>query len=149
VDDESAASVKKAAQVVKRAADVQVGDVHMPVFVRHKRLDKTGSLFADFLVPLIQKPSLRKNAPGAGRAYGNDILVKHHECEPPVAFQRVIVIKTDDGLPFPFFQPEVARDGRIMLVGFAVPVDPSVKLALADRKPADEPFDRNAGFPVP
>jgi hypothetical protein len=59
------------------------------------------------------------------------------------------VIKTDDGLPFPFFQPEVARDGRIMLVGFAVPVDPSVKLALADRKPADEPFDRNAGFPVP
>jgi hypothetical protein len=59
------------------------------------------------------------------------------------------VIKSDDGLPFPVFQPEVARDGSVMLVGFAVPVDPSVKLALADREPADESLDRDAGLPVP
>jgi len=36
-----------------------------------------------------------------------------------------------------------------MLVGFAVPVDPRVKLALADRKPTDEPLDRDAGFSIP
>jgi hypothetical protein len=59
------------------------------------------------------------------------------------------VIKSDDGLPFPVFQPEIARDGSVMLVGFAIPVDPGVKLALADRQPADEPLDRDAGFPVP
>jgi hypothetical protein len=149
VDDEAAASVKEAAQVVKRTTDVQVRDVHMPVFVRQKRLDEACSLFTDFLVPLIQKPGLRKNAPGAGGAYGNDILIEHHEREPPVAFQRVIVIKSDDGLPFPVLQPEIAGDGGIMLVGFAVPVDPSVKLALAYRQPADELLDRDTGLPVP
>jgi len=59
------------------------------------------------------------------------------------------VIESDDCLPFPVFQPEIAGNGGVMLVGFAVPVDPSVKLALADRQPADEPLDRDAGFPVP
>jgi len=59
------------------------------------------------------------------------------------------VIESDDGLPFPVLQPEIARDGRVVLVGFAVPVDPGVKLALADRQPADEPLDRDAGLPVP
>jgi hypothetical protein len=59
------------------------------------------------------------------------------------------VIKSDDGPPFPVFQPEIARNGGVMLVGFAVPVDPRVKLALADREPADEPLDRDAGLPVP
>jgi hypothetical protein len=149
VDDEAAASVKKAAQIVKRTTDVDIRYVHMPVLVRQKRLDKACALFADFLVPLIQKPGLRKNTPGAGRAYSNDILVQHHEREPPVAFQRVIVIKSDDGLPFPVFQPEIPRNGGIMLIGFAVPIDPCMKFALADRKPADEPLDRNAGFIVP
>jgi len=60
-----------------------------------------------------------------------------------------MVIKSDDGLPFPVFQPEIARDGSVMLVGFAIPIDPSVKLALADREPADEPLDRDTCLPVP
>jgi len=59
------------------------------------------------------------------------------------------VIKSDDGLPFPVFQPEIAGNGGVMLVGFAVSVDPSVELALADSKPVDEPLDRDAGLPVP
>jgi len=59
------------------------------------------------------------------------------------------VIKSDDGLPFPVLQPEIARDGCVMFVGFAVPVEPGVKLTLADRQPADEPLDRDAGLPVP
>jgi hypothetical protein len=59
------------------------------------------------------------------------------------------VIKTDDSLPFPFFQPEITGDGRIMLVGFAVAIDPGVEFAFADGKPADEPVDRNAGFIAP
>jgi len=59
------------------------------------------------------------------------------------------MVKGDDRLPFPFFQPEITGDGGIMLVGFAVPVDPGVKLALADRQPVDEPLDRDAGLSVP
>jgi len=60
-----------------------------------------------------------------------------------------MVIKSDDGLPFPVFQPEIAGNGGVMLVGFAVSIDPSVELALADSKPADESIDRNAGFIAP
>jgi hypothetical protein len=76
-------------------------------------------------------------------------LVKHHKREPPVAFQRVIVIKSDDGLTFPLFQPKIARNGGVMLVGFAISIDPCVELALADRKPAYEPIDRDTGFIAP
>jgi hypothetical protein len=59
------------------------------------------------------------------------------------------MVKGDDRLPFPFFQPEIAGNGGIMLVGFAVAVDPGVELALADRKPADEPLDRDIGLFAP
>jgi hypothetical protein len=149
MDDKTAASVKKAAQVVKRAADVEIRDVHMPVLMRQERLNEAGSLLAEFLVPLVQKPCPRKNAPGAGGADGNDIPVEHHEREPPIAFQRVIVIKSDDGLPFPFFQPEIAGNRRVMLVGSAVPIDPGVEFALAYGEPANEPIDRDAGFIAP
>jgi len=59
------------------------------------------------------------------------------------------VIKTDDGLPFPVFQPEIAGDRGVVLIGFAIPIYPGVELALADGKPADEPIDWNAGFIAP
>ena len=59
------------------------------------------------------------------------------------------MIKPDDRLPFPFFQPEITRNGGVMLVGFAVPVYPGVELALADGKPVDEPIDRDVGLIAP
>ena len=145
MDDEAAAAVQNAAEVVKRAAKVQVRYIDMPVLVRQERLNESGSLLAWVLVPLIQQACLRKNAPGARGAYRNDVPIQHHEREPPVAFQRVIVIETDDGLAFPFFQPEIARNGGIVLIGLAVPVDPRVELALADGKPVHEPLHRDIG----
>lgn len=59
------------------------------------------------------------------------------------------MIKTNDGLPFPLFQPEIPGNGGVMLIGFAVAIDPGVELALADSKPADESIDRDAGFIAP
>jgi hypothetical protein len=59
------------------------------------------------------------------------------------------VIKSDDGLPFPLFQPEIPRNGGVMLVGFAISFDPGVELALADGKPADKQIDRDTGFIAP
>jgi len=59
------------------------------------------------------------------------------------------VIKTDDSLPFPVFQPEITGNGGVMLVGFAVPFDPGVELALTDCKPTDEPLDWNIGLIAP
>jgi hypothetical protein len=59
------------------------------------------------------------------------------------------VIKSDNGLPFPVFQPEISWDGGVMLVGFAVSFDPGVEFALADGKPADKPIDWDTGFIAP
>jgi len=59
------------------------------------------------------------------------------------------VIKPDDSLPFPFFQPEITRYGGVVLVGFAVTVNPCVELAPADGKPVDEPIDRDVGLIAP
>jgi len=59
------------------------------------------------------------------------------------------VIKTDNSLPFPFFQPEITRNGSVMLVCFAVTVNPGVELALADGKPVNKPIDRDVGFIAP
>jgi len=149
VNDVATAPVEKAAEIIKRATDVEIRDIHVPMLVGPKGLNKARSFFADFLVPPIHKSSLGQNAPRAGRAYGNDIPVKHHEGEPSIALKGVIVIKTNDGLPFPLFQPEIARNGGVMLVDFAVTFDPCVELALADIKPADESIDRDAGFIAP
>ena len=149
MNDIAAAPVEKAAEIIERATDVEIRDIHMPMFVGQKGLNKACSLFADFLVPPIHKASLGQNAPRAGRTYCNDISVEHHEGEPSVAFKWVIVIKADDGLPFPLFQPEIPGNGGVMLIGFAVAVDPRIEFALAYGKPADELIDRDAGFIAP
>ena len=59
------------------------------------------------------------------------------------------MIKGDDCLSFPFFQPEIAGNGGVMLIGLAVAVNPRVKLALADGKPGDESFERDIGLSGP
>lgn len=51
VDDKTAASIEKAAQVIKSAANVDVRNVYVPMFVGLERLDKASALLADFLVP--------------------------------------------------------------------------------------------------
>ncbi len=76
-------------------------------------------------------------------------MVKHHEREAPIALKGVIDAKPDDSLPFPFLEPEIARDRRIMLVDFSVPPDPVVELAFPDGKPGDKAGDRNLGFGAP
>ena len=51
VGDKTTAAVKKAAQIVKRAANVDVRNVYVPMFVGLKRLNKASALLADFFVP--------------------------------------------------------------------------------------------------
>ena len=59
------------------------------------------------------------------------------------------MIKADDRLPFPFFQPEIAGNGGVMLIGLAVAVDPRVELALADSEPVHKPPHRDVGLSGP
>ena len=54
VNDIAAAPVEKAAEIVERATDVEIRDIHVPMLVGPKGLNKARSLFADFLIPPIQ-----------------------------------------------------------------------------------------------
>jgi len=138
MDDIPAASVQEAAQVVEGAMDVDVGDVHMPVFMRHQRLDEPGSLERLLAIPLLEQFRLSKDAPSGGRADGDDVLVEHHEGQTAIPFEGILEVKPDDLLPLPIFQPKISRDGSIVLIGFSIPLDPSVKLALGNRYPGNE-----------
>ena len=118
----------------------------MPVLMRPQRLDEACSLEGLLVVPLPQQLRLGENAPGRGRADGNDILVEHHEGQAPIPFKGVVQVKLDDRLPLPVIKPEITRYRGIMLVGFPVPVNPGVELALADRQPGNEAIESYLGF---
>lgn len=53
MDDVAATSIQDAAQIIKGAANVNVRDVNMPVFMGLKRLNKTAPLFGCFTVPAL------------------------------------------------------------------------------------------------
>ena len=58
--------------------------------MRLEQLHKTGALEAFLPVLLLQQPGLAKNPPGAAGADGNDVLIKHHERQPPVPLKRPV-----------------------------------------------------------
>lgn len=56
--DIPAATVKDRAQVVKRATDIEVGDVDMPMLMRLERLDEAGSFSISLCRPSVKQSGL-------------------------------------------------------------------------------------------
>jgi hypothetical protein len=81
----------------------------------------------------------------ARRADGDDVGVEHHEREPPVAFERILGVVVKDRLFLPGFQPPVAGDLAVVLVGNAIALAPLVELALGDAQPGDDLLGRDLG----
>src|SRR5262249_27857021 len=69
VHDVPAEAIQDAAQVVERPADVEVGNVDMPVLMRDQRLRKACALFRRLPLPLRQESGLAEHSPNAGRAH--------------------------------------------------------------------------------
>ncbi len=44
---------------------------------------------------------------GVYRFTRHDVGVEHHECQPPLAFQRRLAIKVEEDLFPPLFEPEI------------------------------------------
>jgi hypothetical protein len=147
--DGAAAAVQGAAQVVKSAADVDVGNVHMPMLVRGQRLDKAGSFLGWTPVSKAQQPGLGQHPIDAGRADGHHVGIEHHEGQAAVAFQRVLLVKVNDRLLLPILQPVVAGNPAIMLVGLAVAAFPVEELAARQAGPAHQARGRDFGLVRP
>ena len=108
VDDQAAASVQYAAQVVEGATDVDIGDVYVPMLVRLQRLDKAGSFFGGDPVPDPQQPGPGQHPIDAGGTDRHHVRIEHHEGQAAVAFQRVFLVEVNDGFFLPVLQPVVA-----------------------------------------
>ena len=127
MNQETAVAIQDAAQVVERRANVQVGNIDMPM--RLRRLFKTHPFLRGLSVPLPQQPRPIQHPPHAGRTHRHDVGVQHHERQPPIAFQRILLVERNDRLLLPILQPKVSGNPAIMLVDLTVPLAPAVKLA--------------------
>ena len=99
-------------------------------------------------MPVEQASSLEDTV-DAGRAAGHDIAVEHHEGQPPVALQGVLAVEVKNGLFLDIFEPVVAGDPGVVLVGLAVAALPGVPLGGGQADPQQEATNRDAGLVGP
>src|SRR5262249_2155581 len=144
-----AVAIEQAAQVVKRAGDVEVRDIHMPLLVGTQGLDEALALGGGAGRMAVEQPGRLEDAVDAGRATGDDILGGHHEGQPAAAIQGEQGVEVEDRLFFLGFEPVVARDPGVVLVGLAVAVLPGVPLGSGDAQPQEETGDGEAGLAGP
>src|SRR5512147_2459739 len=88
---------------------------------------------------------IAEHAVDAGGADGDDVGIEHHEGKSAVAFEGMPGVEIKDCFLLPVFQPPIAGDQRVVLVGQAVAGAPVVELAGGDPQPGDELADGNLG----
>src|SRR5512135_307707 len=150
-DEGPAVAVQDAAQEEEGPADVEVGDIDVPVLVGPHRLLEARPLLGR-LSPTAREFAGRLEDPvDAGGTDGHDVGVQHHISQPPIPFQGVTVLERKDGGLLPVLQPGAAREGSVVPVGGALPSAPATELAQGDPQPSDQDQDREPGArgPVP
>jgi hypothetical protein len=108
------------------------------VLVRTERLLEAGSLLGRFGVMPLHQSGVAEHSVDARGTSRHHLGVEHHEGETPVTLKRVLVVKLNDGLLFPVFEPPITGNPAVMLVHFAVALPPVIELALAETAPLDE-----------
>ena len=149
VDDEAAVAVEDGAQEVKRAGDVEVADVHVPLLVRLQRLDEAGAFLGDVGRWPGQEAELLQDAVGAGRAARHNVLIEHQKGHAAISFVVVRAGEVADARDFVFGEPMIAWHPGVVLVDFAEAFTPIFVLAAADADPGHEPRDGDVGFVGP
>jgi hypothetical protein len=79
------------------------------------------------------------------RADRHHVVIQHHERQPAIAFQRMAVVIVQDRLPFPVFQPVIARHRAVVFVGLTVALLPLMELARPQLQPGEELLLRQSG----
>src|ERR1019366_9179244 len=97
-------------------------------------------------LPFAQQSRLPQHPPHAGRAHRHDVLIQHHEGQPPLTFQRILQMKIDDRVLLPLLQPKVPGNPSVVLIGLSVSLPPVVELAGLDAEPLDEPPGADPGL---
>jgi hypothetical protein len=99
--EETAEPIQNAAQVIEGAAQVDVGNVDMPVLVQLQRLLETGPLARWFCSSTgIINPACFNTR----RTNRHNVSVEHHERQPPITLQRVLQMELNDRFLLPRLQ---------------------------------------------
>ena len=145
MDEESATTIKKAAEVEERSGNVDVGNVNVPVFVGPDGLLESRAFLGWLYGMKAHQSCVSEDSIDAGRTGGDDIGVEHHEGQTPIAFQGILGVEVQDRLFLPAFEPPLTRDIRIMVVIATVAFSPRVEFARRDAQPTDEAMDGEFG----
>ncbi len=108
---------------VECAADIEVGDVEMPMLMGRQRLLKTRSLERFLDVSGSQGARLVEDAINAGRTARHDVGVDHAISEPPVSVERMLAVELENRLFLRVGEPMAAR--RCAVVSISLPVIPA------------------------
>ena len=103
--DGTAIAIENAAQVVERTTHIDVGNIDVPMLMRMRWLFETSPLARRLALPRRQQSGSLQYSPKARRTYGHNVRIQHHERQPPVPFQRILQMETDDRFFLPRLQP--------------------------------------------
>jgi len=110
----------------------------MPVLMRPQRLHESRPFFGRGSALAIEASRVFEDAIRTGGTDGHDVVVEHHERQPTVAFQGMAVMVVQDRLLLPGFQPKIAGNLAVVLIGLAVAIFPVVELAGTEFQPAEK-----------
>jgi hypothetical protein len=118
----------------------------MPMLVRLWWLPEARSFARRFALPSGEQPCLRKNPPHGRGADGPNIRVQHQERQPPVAFQGMVQVITDDGLFLPRLQPKIPESLTVVLIDAPIAFSPVVEFAGAHTQSVEESSGTDLGL---
>ncbi len=113
--------------------------------MRSIRLNKTGAFLRRSPSISIQSACISQDSIHRRWADGHNVIIQHHERQPTITVQWMAIVIVENGLPFPVFEPEIAGDLAIVLVGFSVAILPRMELACAQFQPAQQLFGGQFG----
>lgn len=115
VHDGSRVAIDDARHVVKCPANIEIGNVHMPMPMGTAGLMKSFAFrfgfrrFTSQEIRFAQYPIDRR---WADRRWADrdDVTIEHHVGQSPISIKGKLKMKTDDGITFPVFEPVITRD---------------------------------------
>jgi len=100
--------------------------------VWRERLHKTGPFLRGLLPFPIESIRLFQHTIDAAGADRDNIIVEHHEGEPPITIEWMGSVVIEDRLFLSVFEPPITGNFSVVFVGLAIATFPSVELAGAE-----------------
>ena len=98
MNDGTAEALENTAEIVEGAAQIQIGDVHVPMLMRPQGRANPLPFWEGSRVPARETAGSMEHPPDGSRADGHDIGIEHHKRQAAITLQRILVVEVQDGL---------------------------------------------------